>query len=121
MTRFAAKGGAQEGSGGLDGQEGILGCVLQVGVESGGYFRIYQGRGHRAENLGRSRDCGGKPAKTHEAGVDQSAVVVEFENLEKAIAAYEGQLYGAALKMVDNTAERVFRIVEGRLTLKWRF
>jgi uncharacterized protein (DUF1330 family) len=37
---------------------------------------------------------GGKPAKTHEAGVDQSVVVVEFENLEKAIAAYESDLYG---------------------------
>jgi hypothetical protein len=32
--------GAQEGSGGLDGQEGILGGVLQVGVESGRYCRI---------------------------------------------------------------------------------
>ena len=52
-------------------------------------------------------------AKTHEAGLDQS-VVVEFENLEKAIAAYEGDLYGPALKVFDNAAERDFRIVEGR-------
>ena len=34
----------------------------------------------------------GKPAETHEAGVDQSVVVVEFENLEKAIAAYDSDL-----------------------------
>jgi uncharacterized protein (DUF1330 family) len=55
---------------------------------------------------------GGKPAKTHEAGVDQSVVVVEFENLEKAIAAYESDLYRAALKVFDNAAQRDFRIVE---------
>ena len=29
----------------------------------------------------------GKPAKTREVGVDQTVVVVEFENLQKAIAA----------------------------------
>ena len=55
---------------------------------------------------------GGKPAKTHEAGVDQSVVVIEFENLEKAIAAYESDLYRAALKAFDNAAQRDFRIVE---------
>jgi uncharacterized protein (DUF1330 family) len=55
-----------------------------------------------------------KPAKTHEAGVDQSVVVVEFENLEKAIDAYESDLYKPALKVFDNAAERDFRIVEGQ-------
>ena len=55
-----------------------------------------------------------KPAETHEAGVDQSVVVVEFENLEKAIAAYDSDLYRPALKVFDNAAERDFRIVEGR-------
>ena len=55
-----------------------------------------------------------KPAKTHEAGVDQLVVVVEFENLEKAVAAYESDLYRSALKLFDNAAERDFRIVEGR-------
>jgi hypothetical protein len=29
----------------------------------------------------------GKPAKTREVGVDQTVVVVEFENSQKAIAA----------------------------------
>jgi uncharacterized protein (DUF1330 family) len=57
---------------------------------------------------------GGKPAKTHEAGVDQSVVIVEFENLEKAITAYESDLYKPALRVLDNAAERDFRIVEGR-------
>ena len=57
---------------------------------------------------------GAKPAKTHEAGVDQSVVVVEFETLEKAIVAYESDLYRPALKVVNNAAQRDFRIVEGR-------
>lgn len=54
------------------------------------------------------------PAKTHEAGVDELVVVVEFENVEKAIAAYESELYRPALKVFDNAAPRDFRIVEGR-------
>src|SRR5262249_24820136 len=58
--------------------------------------------------------AGGKPAKTHEAGMDQSVVIVEFENLEKAIAAYNSDLYRQALKLLDKAAERDFRIVEGR-------
>jgi uncharacterized protein (DUF1330 family) len=57
---------------------------------------------------------GGKPAETRETGVNQSVVVVEFENLEKAIAAYESDLYRAALKVFGNAAQRDFRIVEGR-------
>ena len=55
-----------------------------------------------------------KPAKIHEAGVDQLAVVVEFETPAKAIAAYESDLYKSALKLLGNAAERDFRIVEGR-------
>lgn len=56
----------------------------------------------------------GTPAKTHESGIDLRVVIVEFENLEKAIAAYESDLYRPALKVLDNAAQRDFRIVEGR-------
>jgi uncharacterized protein (DUF1330 family) len=56
----------------------------------------------------------GTPAKTHEAGVDHRVVIVEFENLEKAIAAYESDLYRLALNVLDNAAQRDFRIFEGR-------
>ncbi len=66
------------------------------------------------EALGGRVIVAGKPAKTHEAGVDQSVVVVEFENLEKAMAAYDSDLYRPALKVLDKAAERDFRIVEGR-------
>ena len=66
------------------------------------------------EVLGGRVIVGGKPAKTHEAGRDQSVVIVEFEDLERAIAAYDSELYKPALKLFDNAAERDFRIVEGR-------
>jgi len=66
------------------------------------------------EALGGRVIVSGKPAATHEAGLDQSVVVVEFENLEKAIAAYDSDLYRPALRVFDNAAERDFRIVEGR-------
>ena len=66
------------------------------------------------EALGGRAIAGGKPAKTYEAGVGQSVVVVEFENLEKAIAAYDSDLYRAARKVLDKAAQRDFRIVEGR-------
>jgi uncharacterized protein (DUF1330 family) len=66
------------------------------------------------EALGGRVIVAAKPAETHEAGVDQLVVVVEFENLETAVAAYESDLYRPALKLFDNAAERDFRIVEGR-------
>ena len=70
--------------------------------------------GTALQALGGRVIVGDKPAKTHEAGVDELVVVVEFENLEKAIAAYESDQYRPALKMFGNAAERDFRIVEGR-------
>ncbi|MFZ0860971.1 MAG: hypothetical protein ABR881_19730 [Candidatus Sulfotelmatobacter sp.] len=41
------------------------------------------------EALGGRVIVAAKPAKTQEAGVDQLVVVVEFENLEKAVAAFK--------------------------------
>jgi len=55
----------------------------------------------------------GKPTKAWEAGVDQLAVVVEFENIERAIAVYEGAAYQAAVKILEGEVKRDFRIVEG--------
>ncbi|HXQ25230.1 MAG TPA: DUF1330 domain-containing protein [Candidatus Acidoferrales bacterium] len=55
----------------------------------------------------------GNPAKTCEAGVNEPAVVVEFESLEKAIAVYESEGYQKALKVLNNKVKRDFRIVEG--------
>jgi uncharacterized protein (DUF1330 family) len=55
----------------------------------------------------------GNPAETHEAGVNEPAIVVEFESVEKAIAVYESEGYRAALKIIDGKVKRDFRIVEG--------
>ena len=44
------------------------------------------------EALGGRVIVGGKPAKTHEAGIDQSVVIVELENLEKATAAEQAMI-----------------------------
>jgi uncharacterized protein (DUF1330 family) len=70
--------------------------------------------GTALESLGGRVIVAGKPAKAHEAGVDQSVVVVEFESLDKAITAYESDLYKPALNVLGNAAQRDFRIVEGR-------
>jgi uncharacterized protein (DUF1330 family) len=55
----------------------------------------------------------GNPAKVHEAGMNEPAIVVEFERIEKAIAVYESLAYQAALKVLDGKVKRDFRIVEG--------
>jgi uncharacterized protein (DUF1330 family) len=70
--------------------------------------------GAALQALGGRVIVGAKPAKTHEAGVDQTVVVVEFESIEKATAAYESDEYKPALKALGNGAQRDFRIVEGR-------
>lgn len=55
----------------------------------------------------------GTAAKTYEAGVAQRTVLIEFESLEKAVAAYESPGYRKALDALGNAAERDIRIVEG--------
>ena len=56
----------------------------------------------------------GSPAKTYELGMKERTVVVEFDSLEKAKAAYEGPEYARALAALGkDAAERDMRIVEG--------
>lgn len=55
----------------------------------------------------------GMPAKTYEAGLNQRTVVIEFDSVERAIAAHDSPGYQAALKALGNAAERDMRIVEG--------
>jgi len=56
----------------------------------------------------------GTPAKVYEAGLNQRTVVIEFESVQKAIAAHDGAGYQEALKALGNNAvERELRIVEG--------
>jgi uncharacterized protein (DUF1330 family) len=55
----------------------------------------------------------GGVAKTYEAGLNQRTVMIEFDSVQQAIAAHDSAGYQAALKALDNGAERDMRIVEG--------
>jgi uncharacterized protein (DUF1330 family) len=55
----------------------------------------------------------GSPAKTYESGLMQRVVIIEFESVELAIKAHDSDAYQAALKALDNGADRDIRIVEG--------
>jgi uncharacterized protein (DUF1330 family) len=57
--------------------------------------------------------AGGEPAKTYEQGVSSRLVIVEFESLAAAIAAYESDDYQASLSYLIGAAERDVRIIEG--------
>lgn len=55
----------------------------------------------------------GTPARTYEAGLNQRTIVIEFDSLEKAIAAYESPAYQAAKKLLEGSVERDVRMIEG--------
>ncbi|HKD47386.1 MAG TPA: DUF1330 domain-containing protein, partial [Rhizomicrobium sp.] len=55
----------------------------------------------------------GGAARVYEAGVSERTVLIEFDSVEKAIAAYESEAYRQALAALGSGAERDIRIVEG--------
>jgi uncharacterized protein (DUF1330 family) len=55
----------------------------------------------------------GMPAAVYEHGMKQRLVIIEFESVEKAIAAHESPAYQAALQALGSAADRDIRIVEG--------
>jgi uncharacterized protein (DUF1330 family) len=55
----------------------------------------------------------GSAAKAYEKGLKERVVIIEFDSVEKAIAAHDGPGYQAALKVLGNAAQRDIRIVEG--------
>jgi uncharacterized protein (DUF1330 family) len=55
----------------------------------------------------------GNAAKAYEKGMTQRVVVIEFDSVDKAVAAHDGPGYQAALKVLGNAAQRDLRIVEG--------
>jgi uncharacterized protein (DUF1330 family) len=55
----------------------------------------------------------GVAADAYEAGVKERTVVVEFDSVEQAVAAYNGEAYQAAFEKLGDAAERDVRIVEG--------
>jgi uncharacterized protein (DUF1330 family) len=56
----------------------------------------------------------GMPSKVFELGMNERTVVVEFESLAKALAAYDSPGYQEALRALGkDAAERDMRLVEG--------
>ena len=55
----------------------------------------------------------GDAAKVYEAGIKTRTIILEFDSLEKAIAAHDSPAYQEALKVFAGAAERDLRIVEG--------
>ena len=55
----------------------------------------------------------GGVAKVYEAGLEQRTVLIEFDSVAAATAAYESDAYKAALDALGDAAERDVRIVEG--------
>ena len=54
----------------------------------------------------------GQPAKVFEAGLMERTVIIEFDSVEQAVAAYESPAYQRALRELGDGAERDLRIVE---------
>ena len=55
----------------------------------------------------------GTAAKAYEKGLIQRCVIIEFDSVDKAVAAHDSAGYQAALKVLGNAVERDLRIVEG--------
>jgi len=55
----------------------------------------------------------GMPAKVVEGGIIDRTVIIEFESIQKAIAAYQSPAYQQALRALEGAADRDLRFVEG--------
>jgi uncharacterized protein (DUF1330 family) len=54
----------------------------------------------------------GQPARVFEAGVMERTVIIEFDSVDQAVAAYHSPAYQEALRVLGDAAERDLRIVE---------
>ena len=93
--------------------QGVLGGLLSVNLRRHSRREIHQDRCSCCSRCGRRFLARGVAAKAYEHGLKERTVVVEFESLDKAIAAHDGSEYQAALAVLGNGAERDLRIVEG--------
>jgi uncharacterized protein (DUF1330 family) len=55
----------------------------------------------------------GVPVKALERGLKERTVLIQFDSVEQALAAYDSPAYKKALAALGNGAERDIRIVEG--------
>ena len=54
----------------------------------------------------------GKAAKAYEKGLLEQVVIIEFDNLQQAVATHDSPAYQAALKALGNAVDRDMRLVE---------
>lgn len=54
----------------------------------------------------------GMPARVYEKGMNERAVLIEFESVERAIGTFESEAYQAAAKLLVGAVERDIRIIE---------
>ena len=52
------------------------------------------------------------PSAVYEAGVNERTVLIEFDSVQKAIAAHDSPGYQEALRVLGNAVERDVRIIE---------
>ena len=55
----------------------------------------------------------GEPAKVYELGLKQRTVLIEFESVQQAVAAYGSPAYQEALEALGDGVAREVRIIEG--------
>jgi uncharacterized protein (DUF1330 family) len=55
----------------------------------------------------------GMPARVYESGLEQRAVLLEFDSVAQAIAAHDSPAYQQALRALGNAVDRDMRIVAG--------
>ena len=55
----------------------------------------------------------GAPSMAYELGLIERTVLVEFDNVEQAIAAHDSPAYQAALAALGDGADRDIRLIEG--------
>ena len=55
----------------------------------------------------------GNAAKAYEAGLTQRMVIIEFDSVEKAVAAHDSAGYQEALKVLGDAVDSDMRVVEG--------
>ena len=88
-------------------------AVYSLDFRSGRPGGIRQAR--RPGNFGRRRPVSGarECRQSLRGRRAQRVVLIEFESVERAVAAHESEGYQAALKALGKAAERDLRIVEG--------
>jgi len=69
--------------------------------------------GPALQNAGGRFLARGLPAQVYESGLSQRTVLIEFDNVARAIAAHDSPPYQEALRVLGNAVDRDLRIIEG--------